>query len=187
MKIRSLVATIFLLLLAWFSPSTARAGADFDAVKVLAEQGDAKAQFKLGRMYASGDGVSQDDAESVKWLLRAAEKGNAMAQVALGGAYRFGRGVTQDFAEGARWSRKAAEQGNPDGQFQLGYAYSTGQGVPLDYVQAHKWLNLAAAKGNTDAAQYRGQVAGSMTPEQIAEAEKLKREWKPTANLDGRN
>jgi hypothetical protein len=41
------------------------------------------------------------------------------------------------------------------------------------------WLNLAAAGGNQDAAQVRDELEKGMTPAQIAEAEKLAREWKP--------
>ena len=58
--------------------------------------------------------------------------------------------------------------------------YDNGQGVPQYYVQAHNWYNLAAASGNKDAVKNRDIVAAKMTPAQIAEAEKLVREWKPT-------
>ena len=85
--------------------------------------------------------------------------------------------------EAAKWTRKAAEQGAAGAQVGLGYMYHKGQGVPQDYVQAHMWLNLAAALGDrlvrTEAAQNRDKVAGLMTREQIAEAQKLAREWKP--------
>ena len=57
--------------------------------------------------------------------------------------------------------------------------YAEGQGVPQDYVPAHMWFNLAARQGYEDATRYRGWVAGKMTPEQIAEAQQLAREWKP--------
>ena len=52
-------------------------------VKPLAEQGDAEAQSKLGFMYASGQGVTQDDEEAVKWFRLAAEQGDEEAQSAL--------------------------------------------------------------------------------------------------------
>jgi clan AA aspartic protease (TIGR02281 family) len=55
--------------------------------------------------------------------------------------------------------------------------YASGQGVPQDYVTAHMWLNLAAARGYKDAAQNRDNIAAQMTPAQIAEAQKLGREW----------
>ncbi len=55
--------------------------------------------------------------------------------------------------------------------------YDNGQGVPQDYVQAHMWLNLAAANGNEQAKGNRDIAAGLMTGEEIAEAQKLAREW----------
>jgi len=52
--------------------------------------------------------------------------------------------------------------------------------VPQDYAQAHKWFNLAAASGDADAVSNRDRVAAKMTPAQIAEAQRLASEWKPT-------
>jgi TPR repeat protein len=57
--------------------------------------------------------------------------------------------------------------------------YASGQGVPQDYVWAHMWFNIAAAKGDTDAVKNRDMVAAKMKPAQIAEAQKLARDWKP--------
>ena len=57
--------------------------------------------------------------------------------------------------------------------------YFMGKGVPQDYVEAHKWLSLAAAQGYKDVAKFRDLIASTMTPEQIAEAQRLAREWKP--------
>ena len=50
-------------------------------------------------------------------------------------------------------------------------------GVPQDYVRAHMWYNLAAAQGDENGRKYRDDVAAIMTPEQIAEAQRLAREW----------
>ena len=54
-----------------------------------------------------------------------------------------------------------------------------GPGVPQDYVRAHMWFNLAAAPGYPGAAAKRDSIAANMTPAQIAEAQKLAREWQP--------
>lgn len=54
--------------------------------------------------------------------------------------------------------------------------YGVGRGVPMDYVRAHIWFNLAAVKGDADAVKGRDFVAGKMTPQQMAEAQKLARE-----------
>ena len=78
------------------------------------------------------------------------------------------------------WFRKAAEQGEARAQTALGVMYEDGHGVPPDYVLAHMWQNLAAAQGNGDAAKLRDYLARFMNPDQIAEAQRLAREWKPT-------
>ncbi len=71
----------------------------------------------------------------------------------------------------------AAEQGHADAQFNLGLMYARGEGVLLDYVLAYMWFNLAAAQGNEEAPKIRGIVAEYMTPDQIAEAQRMAREW----------
>jgi len=52
-------------------------------LRMAAEQGDAKAQFDLGRLYSEGNGVRKDNAEAAKWIRKAAEQGHAMAQFHL--------------------------------------------------------------------------------------------------------
>jgi len=88
-------------------------------------------------------------------------------------------GVTQDYPEAVRWFRKAASQGEAFAQSKLGIMYTKGLGVTQDYVQAHMWFNLAAAQGKTTTRENREILAKKMTPTQIAEAQRLAREWKP--------
>ncbi len=150
----------------------------------LAEQGNADAQYNLGVMYNNGQGVPEDDAEAVKWFRKAAEQGYAEAQSNLGAMYGKGQGVPQDYAKALRWYRKAAEQGYAIAQGNLGFMYEMGQGVPLDYAQAHMWFGLAASRFppgeyRDKAVKNRDFLAKRMTPAQIAEAQKLAREWRP--------
>ena len=70
-----------------------------------------------------------------------------------------------------------AKQGRADALYNLGLAYSTGQGVAVDYIAAHKWFNLAAMKGSELAKTWRGQISREMSSNQIAEAQRLAREW----------
>ena len=62
--------------------------------------------------------------------------------------------------------------------------YAQGVGVPQDHVLAHMWFNLSAAQGDDpqQAGKYRDSMAGKMTPDQLAEAQRLAREWKPSSN-----
>jgi TPR repeat protein len=151
----------------------------------LAEQGHANAQFNLGVMYYKGQGVPQDYAEAAKWYRKTAEQGDAKAQFNLGFLYENGRGVPQNYAEAAKWYRKAAEQGNIKAQVNLGVMYYKGQGVSQNYILAHMWINLgvsrltASEKETREIAEnIRDTLSSIMTPFQIAEAQRLAREWK---------
>ena len=101
-----------------------------------------------GDVRKTDEGVTQDDAEAVRWYRLAAEQGDAWAQTNLGVMYENGRGVTQDDAEAVRWYRLAAEQGHADAQYNLGWMYDTGRGVPQDDAEAVRWFRLAAEQGN---------------------------------------
>jgi TPR repeat protein len=71
----------------------------------------------------------------------------------------------------------AADKGQVEAQFDMGLMYSTGHGVEQDYVAAHKWFNLAAAQGNQEARTHRADLARDMSAAEIAQAQKLAREW----------
>jgi TPR repeat protein len=83
-----------------------------------------------------------------------------------------------DYAAALRFWLPLAEQGDAEAQFKLGVMHYEGWGVPWDIVQAHMWLRLAAAQDNYSLAQkYRDIVASRLLPDQIAEAERMAREW----------
>jgi hypothetical protein len=153
--------------------------------RVLADQGNSVAQNNLGFMYDQGLGVPRDYAQAVVWYRKASDQGDAAAQNNLGRMYVGGQGVPRDYAQAVVWLRKAAEQRNALGQVNLGTMYERGQGVPQDYAQAHMWYNLAASHAEDPATREtavknRDNVATKMTPAQIAEAQRLASEWKPT-------
>jgi TPR repeat protein len=113
-----------------------------------------------------------------------AEQGDTKAQITLGLSYSTGRGVTQSDAEATKWFRRAAEQGDDEAQFLLAGQYLFGFGVPQDYLQAHKWANLAVSRalGEITHRLHHSMlktIAQKLNPEQICEAQKLAREWKP--------
>ena len=107
-----------------------------------------------------------------------AERGDVKARYNLGVMYQLGLGVPQDDQEAVRWYRLAAEQGDGSAQFKLGVMYDKGKGVLKDYVLAHMWMNLAAAKGVKEAVKGRDLLEKNMTPAQLAEAQRLAREWR---------
>jgi hypothetical protein len=107
--------------------------------------------------------------------------------------YYLGEGRPVDEREGANWARKGAEQdcaarfrieqACAQARFLLASSYAEGKGVPQDYVLAHMWANLAAAslsgEARDAAVSIRDRVAARMTSEQVGEAQRLARDWKP--------
>ena len=71
----------------------------------------------------------------------------------------------------------AAQGGAVDALYELGLMYATGREVGVDLIVAHKFLNLAAMRGNEAAKRYRMELSAEMDKRQIAEAQKLAREW----------
>ena len=146
----------------------------------LAELGDPDAQTGLGNLYLGGYGVARDEAAAMAWFRKAAERGDANGQFSLASLY-YGR---KEYSPAASWYRRAAEQGNVLAQIRLARLYADGAGLARDNVQAFKWFAIAAVRGadsyaRTNAAKGRDDAATKMTPAQVAEAERLAREWRP--------
>jgi len=153
-----------------------------------AEAGSSKAETNLGLLYEVGQGVPQDYAKAAHWFRQVAHgyrltanHGDAKAQFDLGDLYAFGWGVPQDYAKAAYWYRLAANQGLSQAQDILGDLYANGQGVPKDYVKSYKWLILAQKAGTTKTSNRIDQLMPLMTQDQIAEGQRLAREWRPVS------
>ena len=85
-----------------------------ESYRVDAEQGDARAQYKLGRKYKLGSGVDKDYREAVRWFQKSAEQDYADAQFELGVMFEYGYGVDKDISLARYWYQRAAEQGDKD-------------------------------------------------------------------------
>ena len=106
MNMKKLITTAFLMTLISVSY-----GQGFEETKALAEPGNATAQFNLGNMYYSGEGVPENDAEAVRWYRLAAEQGLDNAQYNLGNMYYNGEGIPQNNVRAYVWWSVAAAQG----------------------------------------------------------------------------
>lgn len=125
-------------------------------MRALAERGDVRAQHRLGNYLHDGVGVARDDAEAVRWLLKAAAKNYASSMHSLAFFYRGGFGVPQDEAMTASWLRKASELGAADAQVVLADVLFLGKGVPVDEPEGLKWFKAAADGGNAYALNQMG-------------------------------
>ena len=146
--------------------------ADFKATIKAAARGDAVAQYKLGAMYDTGEGVPQDHAEALKCYRLAADQGLAVAQSNLGTMYALGEGGPQDYPEAVKWYRLAADQGLAVAQENLGFMYRDGRGVPQDDVETYAWFSVAAGNRFPNAAKGRDLTASKLTPEQLSQGQK---------------
>jgi TPR repeat protein len=135
----------------------------------------------LGHLYYCGQGTPQDHVQAMRWFEMAAHYDLPDALQALGVMYEHGEGVRRDAVKAASWFRKAADYGVGSAQYDLGLMYREGRGVPVDYVLAYKWENLAAVSEgfSASASRAREDVEVKMSPGQVAEAQRLAREWTP--------
>ena len=110
---------------------------------VLADSGDAHAQYKLGRRYI--ESTWQLWYSAVHYLTLAANQNHTAAQCCLGSCYYEGTGVAKDYVQAFKWFMKpAADQGVDIAQYMVGSCYRTGQGVAKNDATALVWYTRAA-------------------------------------------
>ncbi len=127
------------------------------ALRAAAEQGDAKAQYRLALTYLHEEqGLPVDLEKAERWLKKAAEKGLVEAQYELGMLLRYD---LADAAAAIDWWQRAAAQGSIDACMELGLAYLEGEGVTQDLAQAERWLKLALEAGHEDADEALAELA----------------------------
>jgi uncharacterized protein len=141
--------------------------AAFDAFSEAAEHGNAIAQWKVGKMYAQGEGIAEDDYKAFQMFSRIADTHaedspySPVAQVVadafvnLGNYYKHGiaaAGIQPNLRRAVElYTHAASYFGDADAQYQLARLYLEGNGVNSDPNQAARWLNLAARKNHAAA------------------------------------
>jgi uncharacterized protein len=166
------------------TPEEAARAKEFSALEYAAEQGGTAAQWKLGRMYADGTGVQQDDMRAFEYFSRIANThaeeppGSpeahivANAFVALGRYYLTGipnSAIRSDTSRARQMFAYAASYfGDADAQYELGRLYLDGN--PGDVHEAARWFLLAATKGQCRAEAALGDILfrGQYVPRQAA-------------------
>ncbi|MBS1186518.1 MAG: Sel1 domain protein repeat-containing protein [Burkholderiaceae bacterium] len=108
-----------------------------------------------------------------------AQKGDAEAQHQLSMLYLTANGVDHSDKKGTFWARKAANQGHPEAQNNVGEMYASGVTVKKNLVEADKWLTLSSNQGFGPATRRMKDLEETMTPQQVAQAKELAKDWKP--------
>lgn len=124
---------------------------DMVAVKALAEQGDANAQYEYGWVLCCDNSAEENWDLSLYWFKKAAVQCHPKALWRIGSSYEM---VNNEQA--VHWYRKSAEAGYPVAQWWLGVKFQRGEGVAQDYRQAFFWCKKAAEAGDVDACRELG-------------------------------
>jgi uncharacterized protein len=169
------------------TPAAPEAGEKSKALSALeyaADQGHIGAQWKVGRMYASGDGVAKDDQRAFIYFSQIANThpdeppGTAQARIVANAFVELGHyylkgipntTITRDPVRArAMFAYAASYFGDADAQYQLGRLYLDGS--PSDPRQAARWFQLAAMKGDCRAEAVLGDMLfqGQHLPRQAA-------------------
>jgi len=114
----------------------------------MASLDDAAAQYNLGALYASGNGVPASETAAHELFTTAAESGNSAAMFELGKTYETGAGVAPSMSTAFLWIKNSAEAGYAPAQIDLGLKYLNGTGVEKDIIAANFWLSRAAGAGS---------------------------------------
>ncbi len=176
-----------------------------EAIKWLTKSvtnGNLQAASRLACHYAFDNDKNVE--EALRWFRFSAERGEVSDQEILalfyqqGGFWPIKPDVEKDLTQAAKWYLRAARQGAASSQKAIGKMYAEGEGVPQDFIEAYKWLNIAAASPDKplfkewtsvaeDARAARNKLAQQMTSEQIAEAQRVAREFKPRKESSSTN
>lgn len=140
------------------------------ALRRLAEDGYAPAQFRLAKMHEHGAGAARDLSLARQWAERAARSGNVRAMHDVGVYYARGEGAPLDETLAFRWFREAASFGVADSQHNLAILYEQGRGVAANASEALFWYLVAARHGDPNAADRAVALAAHIAPSTVEQA-----------------
>ena len=116
-----------------------------------ANQGDARAQYKVGWLYHWGKNMKRDYKKAMYWYKKSAEQKNIRAYYQVAYLYSSKKWIGQDEQLAFVWCQKAAKNGLRIAQKILGFYYEFGRGTEIDYHKAMYWYGEAAKQGSQNA------------------------------------
>lgn len=123
---------------------------EVDAVLKRAQNGDADAQFELGKLFSEGKIIVQNYDSAFYWFTKACEQNHAKAFQYLGNCYLCGEGVQIDKEKAVECFKRSGELGCPAGFYNLGFTYFNGLGTSVDCDKALYYLDKAGQMGESD-------------------------------------
>jgi hypothetical protein len=139
-------------------------------LKPLAQEGQARAQYYLGRIYDRGWGVESDQLEAVRLYTLSALQGYSDAFFSLGQKYYSGEGIATDQKSAADLFLLGAITGDRDAQWAIGHCFLYGEGRDQDVLEGTAWLMLAADQGEEYALEELAKVKSAVDTDAYATA-----------------
>ena len=149
----------------------------FKEFTIAAEEGLSLAQYNLGILYFTGQGVDQDFDEAFEWTKRAAEQGHLNAQFNLGSLYLDGQGTQVSVLEGVNWFTQAAKNGHANSAYTLAKMHQEGDFVDSDLVLAHAWAAQSEINEHPEASLLKKEIAQDLSEEEIRQARRIFAAW----------
>jgi uncharacterized protein len=118
--------------------------------------GDAESDYRIGLLYARGEGVVRSAPDAVTWYRRAAEAGHADAQLQLGLIYLHGANCGAVGLD--NWFTAASQQNSDVAQQTLDMLFPRGITVEKNLDEARRWIWAAAAAGKVEAQAVLGEI-----------------------------
>lgn len=168
---------------------------------LAAEEGLDLAQYNLGILYFTGQGVDKDTAQAFRWTEAAAQQGHVAAQFNLASLYHSGDGVAADEDKAVQFFESAARAGHAsaavvlanmyaDGEIGMGEepglferfssylsALFSGDQDGEDLVLAHAWASIAIANESIEADDLLADLEGRMSEGQLTRARRQFAQW----------
>ncbi|MCX7082320.1 MAG: tetratricopeptide repeat protein [Methylococcales bacterium] len=126
----------------------------FEQALHAATLGNQEAEFDVGLMYLTGDGIAKDAPQALTWLLKAANHDVTDAQYNAALMYLTGDGIAADTEQAFVWMTKAALNNAVDAQYNLGLMYDKAHEADKSFT----WLAKAAALDHQQAQYHLGRM-----------------------------
>jgi len=139
--------------------------------RLLADRGDADAQYNIAQAYFLGRGVPQNANLAEQWFERAARQGHQDAQANYG-LLLFQNGRRR---EAMQWIEPAANRGDPRAQYVLGTALFNGDLITQDLPRAWAMMSRAAGTGLGPAVSQLAQMESHIPAEDRSRGEEIAR------------
>ncbi len=159
-------------------------------VRQSASQGLTAAQYVLGHLYDTGEGVAADKKLAKDLTQKAAQGGHRVAMYDLAVYYVDAAETASANSQSAeaqsamsravQWFRKAGEFGMTDAQFNVAVLYDQGNGTPSDPAEAYFWYSIAGQAGDQESASRAQQIAAELPQDMLLRTNSRIAQFKPS-------